>query len=394
MMNEFLEPLRSAGQVLDQTIGRLNVTVDDLFRSSLRTGLLTMLLGIAAVSLLAYLAGAYFSRAITGLREATLAVNRGDFSVQLKPAMSGELGDLTHDLNRMVRRLGETTVSKERLEKSEQMLKQANVVLQAQIERRIEAEGVLKEHRDQLEEANRELKNLDRVKDSFLSSISHEFRTPLTAIQSFVDILLTYPEEEFETKREFLSIIRSETERLTRLINNVLDLSKIRAGKMAYHFRKIRLDPVAENAVKSLWSLFSRKNLSVIREIDSDLPEFWADEDRVFQVLTNLLNNSIKFTPRDGEIRVRGELVRGAGEAGKDLIHVSVSDTGAGIQPHILPFVFDLFIQGTEITEDTSRGTGLGLDICKEIISSHHGAIWAESEVGRGSTFHIHLPVG
>jgi signal transduction histidine kinase len=365
-----------------------------------RIGIVLMVMGTTVLLVLAYLIGTYFSRAITGFREAVAAVNQGDFAVQLRPVMGGEVGELTQDFNRMVGKLAATTVSKQRLEQSEQMLRKANLVLQGEIEKRLEAESKLKAHGRQLaeqaaalEKANRELQELDRLKDSFLSSVSHEFRTPLTAIRSFIDILLAYPEEEFEQKKEFLSIIRAESERLTRLVNNVLDFSKIQAGRMEYRFRRVLLDKVAHNALQSLWGLFARKDLKVYEEIDSGLPEVEADEDRLLQVLTNLLSNSIKFTPQGGEVHLRVNLHRADGHPGEsDQVHIEVSDTGIGIPPQDLPFIFDLFRQAHNSLDDIQRGSGLGLSIAREIIHAHKGRIWAESEFGKGSTLHIHLP--
>ena len=244
-----------------------------------------------------------------------------------------------------------------------------------------------------LREAYEQLKELDRKKDVFLSSVSHEIRTPLTSILSFAEILLTYPDEAPETKREIYSIIKMEGTRLARLINNLLDLSKIQADAVEWNFKKVEARAVIEKTVEPLRPLLLDKYLDLDCEVEDTLPVFMADEDRIIQVLTNLLGNAIKFTSKHGKIRVMANFIKGKRSGDMDgLIHISVSDTGIGILPRDIPTIFDRFKQCKNTLDDKPRGTGLGLSICKEIISRHHGNIWAESVFGKGSTFHITLP--
>ena len=149
-----------------------------------------------------------------------------------------------------------------------------------------------------------------------------------------------------------------------------------------------------KEAIDAVRCLVLEKDLRLATELEEDLPAFRADEDRIFQVLTNLIGNAIKFTPRGGEIRISAKLLTGKrSEDRRDFIHISVSDTGIGISEEDLSRVFDEYTQCSDTISETPKGTGLGLPICKEIVSRHGGNIWVESEKGKGSTFHITMPV-
>jgi len=256
-----------------------------------------------------------------------------------------------------------------------------------------ELDAWVRERTATMQKAYEELKAVDSLKDAVLSSVSHEFRAPLASIRCFAEILLRYPDEDPQTQKEFLSIIQSESERLGRLIDNVLDLSKIRAGKMEWNFRKLNAGSVIRRAVQTFKGLLATRNLEIETALEPGLPEFTGDEDRMHQVLTNLLSNSIKFSPEGGRILVSAELLeaRRAGDRA-DFVHISVRDSGIGILPKDLPTIFERFHRGTDTLVERPKGTGLGLSICKEIVSAHQGDIWAESIHGRGSTFHICLP--
>jgi len=257
-----------------------------------------------------------------------------------------------------------------------------------------EVERQVAERTSKFQNMYEELQRLDEVKDGFLSSVTHELRTPLTSIRSFAEILVNYPDESAETRKGFYLIIKRESERLSRLIDDVLDLSKIRAGKTEWHLKKLQIASVIENAIDAVHCLMIKKDLRFATEIEERLPAFRADEDRMIQILTNLLGNAIKFTPHGGEIRIAAKLLEGKrSEDRRDLIHISVSDTGIGISPEDFSTIFDDYSQCKDTLTEMSKGTGLGLPICKEIVSRHRGNIWVESEKGKGSTFHITLPV-
>ena len=245
----------------------------------------------------------------------------------------------------------------------------------------------------QLKQKVEELQELDQMKDSFLSTVSHELRTPLTSIKGFAEILLDY-EEDRETQTEFLTIINNESERLGELVNNLLDLSKIQGGQMQWEDIELEIPTVIQTAINTTQPLATQKNLSVDVDLDTDLPPVWSDKDRLVQVVTNLLNNAVKFTPEGGEIRVRAQVIKDSEAKGaSDMVMVSVSDTGNGIAPEDYEKVFDKFSQGGDTLTDKPKGTGLGLPICKEIVEHYEGRIWVESELGKGSTFFFTLPI-
>jgi len=245
-----------------------------------------------------------------------------------------------------------------------------------------------------LEKALDELKMLDETKDAFLSSVSHELRTPLTSIRSFSEILLRYEDEDPGTQKEFIQIINSESERLSRLINDLLDLARIEAGEMLWQDSILSLQEIIEDVAKAQHQLLAERSLRLRIDISPDLPSILADRDRIQQVVTNLLGNAVKFSFEGGEICLVGEAWdgKGTGEISQ-WIKVCVSDQGIGIQKGDHEIIFDRFRQvSTDSSKDKPKGTGLGLPICKEILSHYGGKIWVESEKGKGSTFFFTLP--
>jgi signal transduction histidine kinase len=246
----------------------------------------------------------------------------------------------------------------------------------------------------ELSQAYEELKSLDKAKDTFLSSVSHELRTPLTSIRSFSEILLTYDDANPKERKEFLEIIRSESERLTRLIDNVLDIAKIESQKMIWHDDLFLLEDVVRDVIRAQGPLLEEKGIRLQTTIPPGLPPYYADRDRIQQVVTNLLNNAINFSQEGGTIRIWAEPLEGrrSGET-SSWIKVAISDQGVGIDEKDFEVIFDRLSQvcGDAMT-DKPKGTGLGLPICKEIVVHYGGNIWLESRIGEGSTFFFTLP--
>ena len=241
----------------------------------------------------------------------------------------------------------------------------------------------------------------NEAKSAFLSTVSHELRTPLTSVLGFAKIIRKRLEEKIfpivdkkdpKTEKtigqisENLHVVISEGERLTHLINDVLDLAKIEAGKMEWNQESVSISEVAERAIAATTSLFDQKALKLIKNIDTDLPAITGDRDKLIQVIINLISNSVKFTDK-------GSVTCTVSQK-KDEIVVSISDTGIGISPGDFGAVFEQFKQvGGDTLTDKPKGTGLGLPICKEIVEHHGGRIWLESEVGKGSVFSFALPI-
>ncbi|MEM8806739.1 MAG: response regulator [Cyanobacteria bacterium P01_G01_bin.38] len=243
-------------------------------------------------------------------------------------------------------------------------------------------------------------KEVDQMKTDFISTVSHELRTPLTSVLGFAKliqkkledtVLPTVKAENRKTERavrqvrENLNIIVSEGERLTSLINDVLDIAKIEAGKIEWNMQPIAISNIIERAIAATSVLAQNSGLEITCDIDPDLPEIIGDRDRLIQVVINLLSNAIKFTDQ-------GTVICRAQRQASD-ITISVIDTGVGLATDDLEKVFEKFKQVGEVMTDKPKGTGLGLPICKQIIEHHGGRIWAESTLGEGSTFSFTLPL-
>ena len=253
----------------------------------------------------------------------------------------------------------------------------------------------------ELAEANERLRSLDEIKTSFLSSVSHELRTPLTSLLGFAKLITkdfsrSFAPQAAETdqaaKAERISrnldIIVQESERLTRLINDFLDLSRIEAGRMNWRDSKVAVADCVQRAAGAVRMAFDGDSQVCLRvNVPRDLPRLRVDPDRLEQILLNLLDNAAKFTER-GAVTV--DVIPDGGT-----LHFCVSDTGHGIDPVELDGIFDKFRQakGGDTTRERPKGTGLGLSICKEIVEHYGGRIWAESEPGKGSRFHFLLPM-
>ena len=239
----------------------------------------------------------------------------------------------------------------------------------------------------ELRGANERLKELDRLKDDFLSTVSHELRTPLTSIRSFGEILVDNPTLEEEERGRFLSIIVKETERLTRLINEILDLAKMDAGHVEWHVTDIDPRQVLEDAVATAASLFAERRIGFGLDVADGLPMIRADRDRLVQVILNLLSNAAKFCDEDeGRCLVRAR--RRDAE-----VLITVEDNGIGVAAEDQSVIFDRFHQVQETERMRPQGTGLGLAISRQIVEHFGGRIWVESELGKGARFHFTVPV-
>jgi PAS domain S-box-containing protein len=237
----------------------------------------------------------------------------------------------------------------------------------------------------ELELRNREMQRADRLKSEFLASMSHELRTPLHTIIGFSELLAEETDKILEEKhKRFLDHIRKDSMYLLTLINDILDLSKIEAGRMELHRDAIDIAAVLEEALSSIRPQALAKSIEI--EAGLDLPaRVSADPVRLKQVLFNLLSNAVKFTPEGGRIRIE-ILTR------EKHVEISVSDTGVGIPPEDHTAIFDKFHQAGATTKGVREGTGLGLAITKRLVERHGGRIWVESEVGKGSRFTFTIP--
>ncbi|MGE5372575.1 MAG: ATP-binding protein [Solirubrobacterales bacterium] len=267
--------------------------------------------------------------------------------------------------------------------------------------RQLEHEIQVRETAQQaLQLANEKLKELDRIKTDFLATVSHELRTPLTSILGFSKIisrqtaLRVQPMIDPENKKAAAAvrqivdnsrIIVSESERLTSLISDVLDIAKMESGKVEWKNHRFSLYDLLDRAVEATAGLFAGDEVVLIKETEPDLPEIYGDFDRLLQVVINLISNACKFTEY-GSVTCRMRRL-------DDHVAISVSDTGIGIDPADQARVFDKFKQVGDPLTNKPKGTGLGLPICKQIVEHHSGRIWLESAPNTGSTFTFTLPL-
>jgi len=231
-----------------------------------------------------------------------------------------------------------------------------------------------------------ERKKLERLKDDFVSTISHELRTPLTAIKEGINIVSDGSAGLVnEEQLEFLGIAKRNVDRLSRLINEILDFQKFESGRMVFNISENKITDVAREVWESMSIVASSKGLRLLFEAKDDLPKIKFDKDKITQVITNLVSNAIKFT-KEGSITILVEKV-------ENTIKVSVRDTGSGMRQEDLVKLFQKFVQLEGLSDRKTGGTGLGLAISKDIIDGHRGKIWAESELGKGSVFSFILPI-
>jgi signal transduction histidine kinase len=224
---------------------------------------------------------------------------------------------------------------------------------------------------------------LAKRKSSFVANVSHELKNPLGIIRESISLILDkFAGEVNEKQREILEMGKRGTDRLIRLVSNLLDLSQIAAGKMKLKEEEINLDILVEEVLKIYEREISKKQLVLKKEISPNIGTAQGDQDKLTEVIINLLSNAIKYTPKDGNIAVKLE-------GSEREIRFEIADTGPGIPAEQIEEVFDKFFR---IIAEKQEGTGLGLPIAKDIIELHKGRLWVESEVGKGSKFIFTLP--
>ncbi len=237
----------------------------------------------------------------------------------------------------------------------------------------------------ELRQANEQLKSLDRLKDDFMSSVTHELRTPLTSIRALAELLRDDPKIALAQRRQFIEIIVSETERLSRLVNQVLDMAKIESGHADWHTQEVDMGALVSQAISTTAEMFRERQIDVRVSLPAQVPPLKADPDRLMQVMLNLLSNAAKFVPLSGG-RVGVSL--SSDDSG---VTVVVSDNGPGVAPEQRSLIFDRFRQGGDAA-NRPQGTGLGLPISRQIVEHFGGRLWLESDPQQGARFLFYLP--
>lgn len=232
-----------------------------------------------------------------------------------------------------------------------------------------------------------EFKELDQVKDDFISIISHEFKTPLTSIMMGTSIIL---EEKIgtinEKQKSTLLAIEEEGEKLTELVNELIELTKIESGKEVYNFKCCSMFGIVENTIKPLYNIASEKGVNLSHSVDEDLPGVYADPEKISWVLNNLITNALKYTDAGDDISISATIEN-------NMMQISVKDTGVGIPKEYKDKIFDKFFHTKNGDNFEIKGTGLGLAVVKEIVEAHGGKVWCESDLDVGSNFMFTLPI-
>jgi two-component system sensor histidine kinase BarA len=303
---------------------------------------------------------------LTHLRDVSDAVATGDLAQRADIHTADEFEDLAASFNKMLQHLLESQIG----------LRDANLKLDGKV--------------DELARLNMQLHEMNRLKGEFLANMSHELRTPLNSIIGFSEVLQNL-DGLSDKQRRYAQNIQKSGRNLLDMINDILDLAKMEAGKMEVRLSEFRIDNVIQAQCDLVRSLAEDKNIDLSVEIENDLPLLYQDQPKVQQILTNLLSNAIKFTPEGGRITV------GARGDSRGRIEFWVSDTGVGIPDSEKEIIFEKFRQGKAVLgQDTLTreysGTGLGLSIVKELCKLLGGEISVESELGKGSTFRVMIP--
>lgn len=253
-----------------------------------------------------------------------------------------------------------------------------NKILEEEVGRKTED---LKKSNKKLEMANQKLRELDKMKSDFISTVSHDLKTPLSAMKTSAEMLKTGDYGK-DSEKEMIEIICRNIDRQTRLVEDLLDISRIESGRMKLKLARIDVNSLIRSSIEQIEQLISKKNLSLTLDLPDKSPVIMADKERLIQVFINLIENAIKFTDKGG-IRIKAQEL-------PEEVEIRVSDTGIGIPPSDLEKIFEKFYQVTS-TSAKSGSSGLGLSICKGIIEAHNGRIWVESDLGAGSTFVFRL---
>lgn len=277
----------------------------------------------------------------------------------------------------------------DRLRHERQRSQEEAVVISSLREKQSEIEEVNRRLENEIgvrRRAEEELKRVSEVKTAFVSTVSHELRTPLTSIKNALDLLRPALAELDEPQQKFAEIAHRNVRRLAHIIDDLLDVSRIEAGQMSFSFAPVAVNSLLDTVVSSLEPEAKKSSLDVELRVEPNLPESWADAQRIEQVVSNLLSNAIKFTPAGGRVTVTAE------RSGQDL-EIAVSDTGIGLSEEDRARVFDPFYQAGDPLTDRVKGTGLGLAISRSMVAAHGSDLVVASRLEEGSRFSFLIPV-
>lgn len=367
-------------------VNELNISynINLIKKSSLQVGLLTsLIITLLSIPFLLYLSKK-LSTPINNITNMIFELSAGNFEKRIDFSYQNEVGILASSFNSMAEKLHDTYKELNNkiidLNSQKEEIELKNIRLEQVIE-------VNKTILSQLEEKNKQLEQASRLKAEFLANMTHEFRTPMNSIIGYTEMILDGNDGEInEEQRKDLIIILKSSEKLLGIINDILDLSKLEAGKMYYSFKKFNLIEDILGLIENIKGMSQTKGLDLIFEYEEDLPDIYSDPDKINHIVSNLLSNAVKFTD-SGHIKVLVSLKN------EKIINITVSDTGIGIPEEDLNSIFDEFRQIDGSSTRKYEGTGLGLTIAKGFAEGLGGTIEVTSQVGVGSTFVMKIPV-
>ena len=314
---------------------------------------------------------------VFGVAAAALAI------IVLFSRLNEELGHGIEERNRELRRANARL--KQSAEETERKVEERTREIDENVKKLSNAEAALMNMISDLNRVNKELKSVDAMKDEFLNITTHELKTPITPIKMQAQLWLDGAYGKITPRQEqSFGIMLRNADRLSGLIDDLTTISKIQSQKMKFNFQKVRMDRLVRQVVFDYQNAARKKGITLQATAPRTLPRVRADEQRMLQVLANLVGNALKFTER-GSIEV-------AVKASSDRVIASVSDTGIGIPADAAPKIFSKFFQADQSITRKYGGTGLGLAICKAIVEKHGGKIWFDSAPGKGTTFYVSLP--
>ncbi|MEJ5227370.1 ATP-binding protein [Thermodesulfovibrio sp.] len=337
---------------------------------------LTFFASLLAIFVTNFVVSRFIRKPLNNLVDATHRFAKGEMTtIQKYP--SDEIGTLTETFNYMV-----NEVARSKMELEKELTRRARL-----LEERDELVALL-------QKANKQLKELDTLKSAFIANMSHELRTPMNAIIGYTDLLLDEVDGPLnEDQKASLKKVSANAKHLLQLINDVLDISKIESGKIELRPKEVDLKELIDGIMVTFEPLITKKGLTFTLDIEPGAEKLYVDEDKTKQILINLISNAVKFT-HEGGISIKAKVSeRGMDSDGNpQFVEISVKDTGIGIKREDLDKIFDKFAQADVSTTRQYEGTGLGLSIVRGLVALHKGMVWAESEVGKGSTFYVLLP--
>ncbi|WP_353684220.1 response regulator [Thermodesulfovibrio sp. 3907-1M] len=358
----------------------MKTDVEDVYRTVIYQMRRSLILTIFAFVFAAIIVNLFVKKLIknplNSLVEATHKFAKGEM-VNITGYPKDEIGSLCETFNYMV-----NEVAKSKMELEKELTRRAKL-----LEERDELVALL-------QKANKQLKELDTLKSAFIANMSHELRTPMNAIIGYTDLLLDEVDGPLnEDQKASLKKVAANARHLLQLINDVLDISKIESGKIELRPNEVDLKALIDSIMVTFEPLIAKKGLNFHMHIEKGAEKLYVDEDKTKQILINLISNAVKFT-HQGVITLRARISeRGLDKEGNpQFVEISVADTGIGIKKEDLDKIFDKFAQADVSTTRQYEGTGLGLSIVRGLVALHKGMVWAESEVGRGSTFYVLLP--